>query len=103
MTEAAYGLKNTAMLTMQSALMQGFIVSDYEKQFPKAIMQLSKWVHQGKIHFQTDMQQGFENIPDTLTRLFTGKNTGKQLLKLADPPMKPNAKLIEKLAFKLLT
>ncbi|MFT7247197.1 MAG: NADPH-dependent curcumin reductase CurA, partial [Candidatus Azotimanducaceae bacterium] len=26
-----------------------------------------------------------DNIPDTLNRLFTGKNIGKQLLKIADP------------------
>jgi NADPH-dependent curcumin reductase CurA len=31
------------------------------------------------------MQEGFENIPTTLQRLFTGKNLGKQLLKVADP------------------
>ncbi len=31
-----------------------------------------------------DVQEGFENIPQTLTRLFTGQNRGKQLLKIAD-------------------
>ena len=30
-------------------------------------------------------QEGFENVPRTLTRLFTGRNRGKQLLKLGDP------------------
>ena len=39
----------------------------------------------GELHYQVDMQEGFENIPDTLQRLFTGKNIGKQLLKIADP------------------
>ena len=39
----------------------------------------------GDLVFQEDIQEGFENIPETLTRLFTGKNIGKQLLKLADP------------------
>ena len=29
--------------------------------------------------------EGFENIPSTLQRLYTGQNFGKQLLKLADP------------------
>jgi NADPH-dependent curcumin reductase CurA len=31
------------------------------------------------------LQQGFDNIPDTLQRLFTGKNLGKQLLQIAEP------------------
>ena len=38
-----------------------------------------------KLKYQIDMQEGFENIPTTLQRLFTGKNLGKQLLKVADP------------------
>jgi len=39
----------------------------------------------GKIAFRNDIQQGFENIPGTLMRLFDGSNQGKQLLRLADP------------------
>jgi len=30
---------------------------------------------------------GLEKAPTTLTRLFTGANVGKQLLKIADPPV----------------
>jgi hypothetical protein len=43
------------------------------------------WATSGEIAYAVVMQQGFENIPDTLNRLFTGKNFGKQLLKLGDP------------------
>ena len=32
-----------------------------------------------------DIQTGFENIPATLQRLFSGQNLGKQLLKLGEP------------------
>ncbi len=42
-------------------------------------------IHRGELKHQVDLQEGFENIPDTLNRLFTGKNLGKQLLKIADP------------------
>ena len=38
-----------------------------------------------ELHYQVDVQEGFENIPATLQRLFTGQNLGKQLLKIADP------------------
>ena len=34
-----------------------------------------------------DVQEGIENTPKTFLRLFEGKNRGKQLLKLADPPV----------------
>ena len=43
------------------------------------------WIQAGQLKYQVDMQEGFDNIPDTLNRLFTGKNIGKQLLKIADP------------------
>ena len=32
-----------------------------------------------------DVQEGLENAPRTLRRLFAGENQGKQLLKIADP------------------
>jgi hypothetical protein len=34
---------------------------------------------------QEDIQRGLENAPRTLLRLFTGANTGKQLLQVAEP------------------
>jgi len=46
---------------------------------------LMQWVQEGKIVYQEDIQEGIENAPDTLLRLYTGKNIGKQLLKIADP------------------
>ena len=53
--------------------------------FPEAIAELMQWVQEGKIVYQEDIQEGIENAPDTLLRLYTGKNIGKQLLKIADP------------------
>ena len=41
------------------------------------------------MRFEVDVQNGFENIPATLKRLFTGENMGKQLLKIADPQVVP--------------
>ena len=65
--------------------MEGFIVLDYMDKFPEAIADLMQWVQEGKIIYQEDIQEGIENAPDTLLRLYTGKNKGKQLLKVADP------------------
>jgi hypothetical protein len=42
-------------------------------------------VGSGEIQYQVDVQEGFDNIPATLQRLYTGQNKGKQLLKIADP------------------
>jgi NADPH-dependent curcumin reductase CurA len=65
--------------------MQGFIVLDYFPRALEAIDALTAWVEAGDIIYQVDVQEGFDNIPMTLQRLYTGQNVGKQLLKIADP------------------
>jgi NADPH-dependent curcumin reductase CurA len=62
-------------------------VLDYAPRFVSALQELTTWVTEGKIKFKEDIQEGFENIPKTFLRLFEGKNFGKQLLKIADPPL----------------
>ncbi len=81
----APGPSNYTALIIQRARMEGFIVLDYMDKFPEAIADLMQWVQEGKIIYQEDIQEGIENAPDTLLRLYTGKNKGKQLLKVADP------------------
>lgn len=81
------GPKNYFNLVMQRGQMEGFIVLDYAPRFDEAVQELSKWVTAGKIKFKEDLQEGFENAPKTFLRLFKGKNFGKQLLKIADPPL----------------
>ena len=65
--------------------MQGFIVIDYLSRMQEAIDALGGWVMAGEIAWREDIQEGFENIPATLLRLFDGRNQGKQLLRLANP------------------
>jgi hypothetical protein len=48
----------------------------------EAVQALSGWIQSGELVHQEDIQAGFENIPATLQRLFTGQNLGKQLLRL---------------------
>ena len=67
------------------ARMEGFIVIDYAKRFGEAASELARWVSEGRILHQEDVQEGIENAPRTFQRLFRGENKGKQLLKLADP------------------
>ena len=81
----APGPSNYMSLVIMRAKMEGFIVLDYLDRFPEAISSLSNWVEEGKITYLEDIQEGIENAPDTLVRLFTGQNFGKQLLKISDP------------------
>jgi NADPH-dependent curcumin reductase CurA len=81
------GPSNLMNLVLKRARMEGFIVIDYVARFGEAIRQLAEWVDAGKIVVIEDMQEGLENAPLTLQRLFTGANLGKQLLKIADAPI----------------
>jgi NADPH-dependent curcumin reductase len=62
--------------------MQGFIVLDYAGRFSEAIGALAGWLAEGRLTQNEDIAIGLENAPQTLKRLFTGENFGKQLLKL---------------------
>jgi len=79
------GPSNMFQLIEKRLTLQGFIMFDHMDRVPAAIEDLGKWVADGEITFQTDVQEGFENIPATFLRLFSGANHGKQLLKVRDP------------------
>ena len=83
--EPVPGPVNLMNLVTNRGRMQGFIILDYLPRAMEAIEALMGWVASGDIVYQVDMQEGFDNIPSTLQRLYTGQNFGKQLLKIADP------------------
>jgi hypothetical protein len=63
--------------------MEGFVILDYMPRAMEAIEDLMTWVLSGDLVYQVDLQEGFDNIPATLQRLYTGQNLGKQLLKIS--------------------
>ena len=76
------GPKNLFSLIIKRATMQGFLVLDYLPRSQKALEKIATWVMEGKLQHREDIQEGIENCPQTLNRLFTGENKGKQLLKI---------------------
>lgn len=82
---AAHPPRNYFRLIFHGARMEGFLVFHYAQQYPEARAELAKWLAEGKIKNQLDLQRGLENAPKTIIRLFTGANFGKQLLSLANP------------------
>ena len=73
---------NLFSLIIKRATMQGFLVLDYLPRSQQALEQIATWVMEGKLQHREDVQEGIENCPQTLNRLFTGENKGKQLLKI---------------------
>ncbi|MGB5810435.1 MAG: NADP-dependent oxidoreductase [Polyangiales bacterium] len=63
---------------------QGFVLLDYKSRMPEAILQLAKWVSQGKIKLKEDVLEGIDEAPAAFFRMLEGRNHGKQLVRLAD-------------------
>lgn len=73
----------SAILT-NTALMKGFLVGDYSKDYPKAMTELAKWVADGRVQYAENIVEGFENTIEAFLGLFSGDNLGKQLVKVSE-------------------
>jgi hypothetical protein len=55
------------------------------KDFGAAMAEIGQWVKDGKLKVKETVVEGLENAPSALQGLFTGKNLGKMIIKVADP------------------
>ncbi|WP_179019639.1 NADP-dependent oxidoreductase [Winogradskyella forsetii] len=81
-TETPKSVSVRPFLIKNSALMQGFIVANYEDKFPEATKDLSNWLSEDKLTYSETIVEGFENIPQAFIDLFDGKNSGKMVVKV---------------------
>lgn len=81
-TEVPKGISVQPFLVKNSALMQGFIVSNYADKFPEAIKQLATWLAEDKLTYSETIVEGFDTIPQAFIDLFDGKNKGKMVVKI---------------------
>ena len=81
-TELPMGPRVEGLLIKKSALMQGFIVSDFSDKFAEGAQQLGQWLREGKLTYEETVVEGFDSIPEAFIGLFTGKNTGKMIVKV---------------------
>ncbi|GGK29637.1 putative NADP-dependent oxidoreductase YfmJ [Yeosuana aromativorans] len=81
-TELPQSVSVQPFLIKNSALMQGFIISNFSEKFPEAINQLATWLADGKLTYTETIVEGFENIPKAFIDLFDGKNKGKMIVRI---------------------
>ena len=81
-TELPMGPRVEGLLIKKSALMQGFIVSDFSDKFAEGAQQLAQWLKEGKLKYEETVVEGFDSIPEAFIGLFTGKNKGKMIVKV---------------------
>lgn len=78
------GIRSYMSLISQRARMEGFIVFDYASQFPAAIKEVGAALADGSIKRKFHVVEGLEEAPESLLLLFSGGNTGKLVVKVAE-------------------
>lgn len=82
-TSSPEGIKNLSSLISKRVRMQGFLQSDYLHMFPRFLKDVISLYKQGKIICIEDMNEGLESGPAAFAGLFSGKNVGKQVIRVA--------------------
>jgi NADPH-dependent curcumin reductase CurA len=78
----ARGPVNYLQLISMRGRMEGFVIIDYLDRADEAINALGKMAQAGKLTSRIDETEGLENYAEALRRVLSGRNFGKQLLKI---------------------
>jgi len=71
-------------LLVKQARAEGFLVFQFADRYPEALGQMAQWLNEGKLKYAEDIEEGIENTPRAFMAMLKGRNTGKQLVKVAD-------------------
>ena len=61
-----------------------FVVTEWFEEWPQATKELSKWIQEGKIKYRETISEGIESAPQALRDVLSGKNFGKQVVKVSE-------------------
>lgn len=76
---------NYWQILARSLTVRGFISPEFRDRFPEGIERMSAWLKEGRLKFAEDIVDGLENTVEAFSRLFTGANRGKLMVRLRDP------------------
>jgi NADPH-dependent curcumin reductase CurA len=68
------------LILTRSALIQGFIISNYKERYPEGIQYLAKSLKEGRLKYTETHIAGFDKLPEAFLGLFSGQNEGKMLV-----------------------
>ncbi len=84
-TDELPGPSNYISVLTKRATMRGFVVLDYRDRFPEAIGALAPLVLGGQLKFKEHIVDDLDNAPAAILKLYDGTNTGKLIVKIAEP------------------
>ena len=77
-------IQNLTNIVYKRIRIQGFVVMDYFDQYSKFLDFILPCIREGKIVYVEDIAEGLESGPAALIGLFSGRNIGKQVVKVTD-------------------
>lgn len=86
-SEKAPGPSNLWNLVINSARIQGFLVSDILGQQARTgemLREIDGWIRDGRLRYDIDIRRGFERIPEAFNCLFTGAHNGRLVVDIED-------------------
>jgi hypothetical protein len=78
------GPRNMAAILVKRIRMRGYIILDHLDLIPEFNREMIGWLKDGAIRSRDTIVEGLENAPKAFLGLFSGDNTGKMLVKLAE-------------------
>jgi len=79
----ARGPANILLANQKSLRLEGFMVSSYFHLMPEFVRIMAGWVGSGQVKSRQTVDEGIDQAPVALVKLFTGDNVGKMLVKLS--------------------
>lgn len=81
-TTPVKGPSNYLALLVNRARMEGIVVFDNAANYGKAARQMAQWMMEGKLKSKEHVEEGIENFPQVMLKLFSGDKMGKLVLKV---------------------
>lgn len=76
-------LPDMRIVLVARATIQGFICSDDMSYWPQALKELGDLADSGDLRYRETVSEGLESAPEAFIGLLSGRNFGKQIVKLA--------------------
>jgi len=71
-------------LILRQARVEGFLVPQFSDRYAEGLRHLSSWLREGKIQYREDIVEGLDKAPQAFIGMLSGRNIGKQLVKVAE-------------------
>ena len=89
---AQYNLKdappgpNLGPVVSKRAQIKGLVVYDFEDRRDDFLREAVPWFKAGKLRYKEELHDGIETAPAVFSRLMSGQNFGKTIIRVADDP-----------------